>query len=322
VVLLLKEEDVRALLPMDRAVELVERAFRLEGEGAAFNATRTRLRYPHGLLNYMAGAVEPDRAVGLKAYDVSRHGARFVALLFDSESGSLAGIVEADWLGRIRTGAASGVATRFLARADARVAGVFGSGSQAQTQIEALLAVRPIELVKIYTRNPNHRTAFAESLNGRLNCEVRAVQSAEEALKGSDIITTITTAAEPLFNGRMLEPGTHVNAAGSNRPTSREIDVATVARSAVVAVDSPGQAKIESGDLIPAVELGQFDWNRATPLSDIVSGNAPGRTDAKQITLFESLGVGIEDVAVATWVVAQARKQGRGLEVDFGAARD
>ena len=321
-VLLLKEDDVRVLLPIHRAVELVERVFRLEGEGAAFNGTRARLRYPHGLLNYMAGAVDPDRAVGLKAYDVSRHGARFVVLLFDAESGSLAGIIEADWLGRIRTGAASGVATRFLAKADAHIAGIFGAGGQAETQIEALLAVRPLQTVKIYSRNPEHRNALAQSLNDRFDCEFRAVSTPGDVVRGSDIVTTITTAAEPLFDGHALEPGMHINAAGSNRSTSREIDVETVVRSAIVAVDSVEQAKIESGDLIAAARRGDFDWNRAAPLSAVVTGEVPGRTNADQITLFESLGVGIEDVAIAHWLVSEARKQGRGLEVDFGGLSD
>jgi len=320
-VLLLKEQDVRALLPMSRAVELVERVFREEGAGLAVDQPRARLRYPDGLLNYMAGAVAPDHSVGLKVYPISRQGARFVVLLFDSETATLDAVIEADWLGRIRTGAASGVATKLLARRDARVAAVFGSGGQARTQIEGLLVARQLELIKIYSRAPEHRETLATELAG-LGPEVRAVDSPQLAVQGSDIISTITSSAEPVFDGTWLEPGTHVNAAGSNRLTNREIDSITVGRAAVVATDSVDQARVESGDLAAAVKEGVLTWDDVTPLSAIASGRSPGRESGTQITLFESLGVAIEDIVVARWVVEEARRQGRGLPVDFGAGHD
>jgi ornithine cyclodeaminase/alanine dehydrogenase-like protein (mu-crystallin family) len=314
--LFLTEADVRALLTPPVAVDLVDDVFRLQGQGGAENRPRVRIPYPDGLFQSMPAAVPARSSVGLKAYASGRAGATFVVLLFDTAGNELLAILEADWLGRIRTGAASGVATRYLARDDARVLGVIGAGSQAQTQIEAICAVRNIEQIKVFSRTAERREAFAHEMAERLTSSVQAVASAESAVRGSDIVVTITSSRDPVFDGSWLEPGCHVNAAGSNGANRREIDRVTVERAAIVAVDSLEQARIECGDLIAAEAEGAFEWTRAVELSQIVTG-AVTREEAESTTLFESQGVAVEDVICARHVYDRAMEEGRGRAIDF-----
>jgi alanine dehydrogenase len=318
--LLLREDDVRALLPMSKAVALMHDVFRLSGERRAENQPRRRIRFPGGVFHYMAASLPDARAVGLKAYAATRGGIQFVALLFDTETGSVLAIIEADWLGRIRTGAASGLATRLLARPEARTAGVIGAGGQAVTQIEALAAASHIERIKVYSRSRERREELVRQLEDTLPCRLEAVSTAREAVENLDVVTTITTASEPVFDGSWLMQGCHVNAAGSNMAQRREIDTATVRRASCIAVDSLEQARIESGDLIAAVDAGALAWDRVRELGDIAAGTVQGRTRAEEITLYESQGVAAEDVIAARYVYDEALKQGRGQQVDFGGA--
>lgn len=310
---------MRSLLPVATAIDLLNEGFRAEGKGTAFNRPRIRIPYQHGLLHYMAAAVPAMGSVGLKAYLSTPNGTRFTALLWDSTSGELLAILEADWLGRIRTGAASGLATRLLAREDARVLGVIGAGGQSSTQIEAIAAARPLDEIKIYSRRAEPRKALADEIAKQIGVSVRAVESAEEAVRGSDIVTAITTAKQPVFDGVWLEPGCHINAAGSNGANRRELDDTAVDRSAVIAVDSLEQARSECGDLIGAAETDGTVWDRVRDLGAIVSGDAPGRQRDNQITLFESQGVALEDVVAARYVYDRAVESGRGTRVDFGS---
>jgi ornithine cyclodeaminase/alanine dehydrogenase-like protein (mu-crystallin family) len=268
----------------------------------------------------MAAAVPPTGAVGLKAYLSTANGTRFAALLWDSRSGELLAIMEADWLGRIRTGAASGLATRLLAREDAGVLGVSGAGGQSSTQIEAIAAVRPLREVKIYSRRAEPREALAREMAERLGLPACAVRSAEEAVRGSDIVTTITTARQPVLHGAWFERGCHINAAGSNGANRRELDNTAVERSTVIAVDSMEQARSECGDLIGAAEAGGAVWDRVRELGAIIAGHAPGRQGDEDITLFESQGVALEDVVAARYVYDRAIETGRGTQIDFGSA--
>ena len=304
---------------MPTAVELMYDVFRMSGEGRASNQPRRRIRFPGGVFHYMAAALPDVRAVGLKSYAATRGGIQFVALLFDTETGSLLAVLEADWLGRIRTGAASGAATRILARPDARTAGVIGAGGQAETQIEALAAAGGIEHIKVYSRTQERREELVRRLAGRLTCRLEAVSTAREAVEGLDVVTTITTASEPVFDGSWLMPGCHVNAAGSNMAQRREIDTVTVGHASCIAVDSVEQAQIESGDLITAAEAGALQWDQVRELGDIAAGTVRGRTSSDEITLYESQGVAIEDVMVARYVYDEALKVGRGQRVDFGS---
>ncbi len=301
------ERQVREILSMAEAVELVEEAFRRLADGRAENHPRRRVVMRNGtLLHYMAGGDNQDGVVGTKVYATNRKvGARFVVLLFDAEAIELLAVIDANALGQIRTGAASGAATRHLARENASRLALFGSGFQAETQLEAVAAVRSLDSVAVYSRSAAKREKFAVRMSAKLDLDVRAVSSGEEALDGADIVTTVTNAREPVFPGDSLPAGTHVNAAGSNHAKRRELDAAAVKRCDIVAADSIEQAQMEAGDLIQAAAEGNFDWGRAVELSAVIAGSEPGRIAPQQITLFESQGLAIEDVAVARYVYRQ-----------------
>ncbi|MBF6592172.1 MAG: ornithine cyclodeaminase family protein, partial [Ktedonobacterales bacterium] len=250
--------------------------------------------------------------LGLKTYTAFPGGVRFTVLLFSGEDGRLLAIIEADWLGRMRTGAASGVATKHMARPDARVAAVFGTGTQAYTQVLALAAVRPLTAIHVYGRDAARRAAFARELAAATGVDVRPAERAAEMVSQADIVTTATTAREPVLQGAWLRPGTHVNAVGSNWANRREVDDEAVERSAVVAVDALDQAQIEAGDLLIPARADRFDFARAVELGAVVAGTTPGRPAPDAITLFKSLGLGMEDVATAGLVYALATARGLG----------
>ena len=301
------ERQVREVLSMSKAIELVEESFRRLDDGRAENHPRRRVAMRNGtLLHYMAAGDNRDAVVGTKVYATNRKtGARFVVLLFDAEAVELLAVIDANALGQIRTGAASGAATRLLAREDASRLALFGSGFQAETQLEAAAAARPLTDVAVYSRSAAKREGFAARMSAKLGMDIRAVSSGEEALDGADIVTTVTNSREPVFDGGLPAAGMHVNAAGSNHAKRRELDAAAVSRCAVVTADSVEQARMEAGDLIQAAAEGSFDWSRALELSAVMTGRKPGRTDSKQITLFESQGLAIQDIAAANYVYRQ-----------------
>lgn len=326
--LVLREDDVRALLTMPEVVAVLDAAFRQQGEGHTRNQPRTRIITPgntgvlHVLSAYVPGQPghpehEGSGLLGLKTYAALPSGVRFAVLLFSAGDGRLLAIIEADVLGQMRTGAASGVATRYLAREDARTLGLIGTGGQARTQALAVCAVRPIERIWVYGRDEARRESFAEEVALLTGVDTVPVASAEEAVRAADIVVTATTAREPIVRGEWLRPGTHLNVMGSNWGNRREVDTVTVERSAVVAVDALDQAHIEAGDLVLPASEGRFDWTRAVELGSIVAGVAPGRTDPHQITLFKSLGIGLEDVATAGLVYTFAQQRGVGQEIEF-----
>jgi ornithine cyclodeaminase/alanine dehydrogenase-like protein (mu-crystallin family) len=325
-VLLLREDDVRAVLTVPAAIDVLEAAFRAHGEGQAQNVPRARLLIPEGrgvfhlLSAYVPGEPgHPERPgaglFGYKAYSAYPGAVRFSLNLYDGQDGRLLALIEADWLGQVRTGAASGLATRHLARTDATVAGLIGAGGQAHTQLLALAAARPLTRAAVYARNAHRLRAFCDEMAARSGIAVVPVESAQAAVEGADIVATATTAREPVLHGAWLRPGAHVNAMGSNWYNRREVDDETVERSSVVAVDSLDQARIEAGDLLIPAAAGRFDLGRAVELGAIVAGRAPGRASADDLTLFKSLGVALEDVAVGGHVYALARRAGLGEEV-------
>lgn len=326
--LVLREDDVRAVLTMPATIAVLEAAFREQGLDKTRNQPRRRVVLPEarGVLHVLSGYVpgqpghpeqEGPGLVGLKAYTAFKDGVRFAVLLFSGENGRLLSIMEADWLGQMRTGAASGVATKYMARHEAATLGVIGTGKQARTQVMAVTAVRPIQTALAYGRDEARRDAFAREMTERTGVAVRAVGSAEEAVRAADVVVTMTTVREPVVQGAWLRPGTHVNAAGSNWANRREVDDETVERSAVIAVDSLEQARLEAGDLaIPAAE-GRFDWERAVQLGAIVAGQVSGRPTPEALTLFKSVGIALEDVATAGLVYQLARERGLGTELDI-----
>ncbi len=319
--LLLSETDVQQLLDMPLAVEAVEEGLRGMAEGTCVLHGRRRFSLPGGaFLHYMAAADLGNGVAGLKVYTFAGGRLRFLVLLYGTETGELLALVEAGFLSAVRTGAASGVATRYMARPDARTVGLIGTGKMAPAQLEAIVAVRPIEQVRVYSRREERRRQFAETMTARLGVPVRAVSSAEEAVRGADIVVTATTAAQPVVEGRWLAPGTHINAIGSNFAHRREVDAETVLRAGVIATDSIEQARYEAGDLIQVFAGDPEGWARVVELSQIVAGLIPGRRSREEWTLFKSNGIAIEDVAVAARVYARAREQGRGTALNLWVA--
>lgn len=326
--LVLREDDVRAVLTMPDVVDVLDAAFRRQAAGDAANQPRSRIVLPEarGVLHVLSAYVpgqpgHPDRngpgLVGLKTYTASTTGVRFVVLLSSAEDGRLLAIIEADWLGQMRTGAASGLATRYMARENARIVGLLGTGGQARTQALAMCAARPIERFLVYGRDESRRRAFCEEIAAHTGVTAEPVDSAEAAVRPADIVVTATTAREPILSGAWLRSGTHVNAMGSNWHNRREVDGETVERSAIVAVDALDQARLEAGDLMIPAAAGIFSFDRAVDLCNIVAGKAPARASDQQITLFKSLGIGLEDVATAGRVYELARERGLGQELEL-----
>lgn len=308
--LFIHEDEVRSLLSMKDAIEVVEEAFRLKGNGLADNRPRQRPRLERSMLQAMPAAVE-GVGLGLKAYTIAPDGVRYLVLLFDHTTGALLALIEAGELGRIRTGAASGVATKYLARENSRTIGVIGTGYQAATQLEAACAVRSIDTALVFSRSEARRRSFAEECSSRLGVEVRAVERAEAAGE-CDIVATVTNAADPVLAAAQVRPGTHINAAGNNRADRAEIAADLLGAASKVFIDDIQQGRTEAGEIIRAAAGGNFAWNRVAELCDLITGRAAGRSDEQEITLFKSIGIAIEDVAVARRIYDLATARGAG----------
>jgi ornithine cyclodeaminase/alanine dehydrogenase-like protein (mu-crystallin family) len=314
--LLIQEADVQSLLTMPVALEVVEDSLRHQGEGDLILHPRRRVKLPdNGLLHYMAAA-DPIRGyVGMKLYTTVRGAARFVVPLYSSKTGEMVALIEADALGQIRTGAATGVATKYLANSSARTACIIGTGYQARTQLEAVAAVRKLERVRAFGRDPERRARFCQEMSKRIGVTVEPAASAEEAVRGAEIIITATSAMKVVLEGAWLVPGVHINAMGANWPQKRELDAVAVSRADVVVVDSIEQAKMEAGDLIQAFGDQAQRWDTVQELGAVIAGKAKGRTSANQITLFKSIGIATWDLAAAARVFELARAQGKGQSI-------
>lgn len=315
--LFLSEGEVRELLTMDLAMEAVEAAHRAHALGRAVDVPRQRTRVPGASLHILQGALQDEGVMGYKAYTASQEGVRFLVHLFDAASGRLQAVIAADFLGMMRTGAAGGVAAQHLARPEAATVGLIGAGWQAQSQLAALCKVRPIQQVKLFSRDAEKRRAASADFSRRYGVEVVAADSAEAAVRDSDIVATITTASAPVVMGDWLASGTHINAAGSNALIRRELDEKAVGRAALVCVDSRETALREAGDLLPALEKGRLHAGQLVELGELVAGIRPGRTSAEAITLFESQGMAIQDLALAVRILRLARAQGLGAELPY-----
>jgi ornithine cyclodeaminase/alanine dehydrogenase-like protein (mu-crystallin family) len=307
--LYLREADVEALLTPEDAVEAVEACFARLARGAVENRPRFRLRLDEGLLNVMAAADLELGVAGLKTYVGFGEGARFVVPLFAADRPELLALVDADHLGRLRTGAASAVAARRLARRGASSLGLIGTGWQAETQLACIRAALPeIERVVAYSRDRGRLEAFCE----RFGCEPGEYNrdAAEQ-----DVVVTVTTSRDPVLRGEWLRPGALVCAVGANRMEARELDNAVLERASFVCCDSREQAELEAGDLAEPVARGVLDWLEVHELAEVVSGETPGRQDDDDVVLFKSLGIAAEDLAVAALAVARARERGLGVEL-------
>jgi ornithine cyclodeaminase/alanine dehydrogenase-like protein (mu-crystallin family) len=279
---------------------------------------RRRLNIPgKSYLHYMAAGDSASGYMGMKIYTTSRHGLRFIVPLFNAESGDLLALLEADYLGQVRTGAASGVATKFMAPQEVRTVGIIGTGGQARTQLEAIVLVRKVESVHAYSRDAKKCEEFAREMSVRLKVPVTAVDSSERAVRDRDLVITATTSTQPVLSGAWLKPGAHINAIGANFPQKRELDDEAVSRAGLIAVDSREQAKMEAGDLIRGFGGDESRWERVQELADIVARKTKGRTGAQQITLFKSSGIASEDIAVAGPIYELAKERGMGREISM-----
>jgi len=310
VTLYLTEEDVGALLTTEDALAAVEESFRRLAGGRAENRPRERLRLDDGILAVMAAADLDLGYAGLKTYAAFGYDDyRFVVLLFETARAELAAVIEANRLGQLRTGAASGVAARYLAREGATTLGVIGCGWQAESQVASIRATVPtIERVVAYCRTQKRLRAFCK----RVGAE--PAETHREAGE-QDVVVTATTSKDPVLRGEWLRPGALVCAIGANEPSARELDNVVLERATFVCCDSREQSRRESGDLIEPVEQGVLDWLEVHELQEVVTGETSGRTSDDDIVIFKSNGIAAWDLAIGAAALERARERGVGREL-------
>lgn len=313
--LYLSEADVKRLLNMRTAIEVVEEAFRQWADRKVCNVPRTRAK-GHGIVVHtMSASADYLGLAGWKCYATTRAGAAFHLGLYDSRTGAMIALIEAEWLGRLRTGATTAVAVEWMADVAAHEVGVFGAGRQSRTQLEAICRARPIKQAFVYSRDETRRKTFAVEMSASLGINVVPVDRPQEAAEELPIVVTATTSSVPLFDGKCLAEGTMVAAVGSNWLNKAEIDVNVIRRADNIVCDSIEACRNEAGDFVDALEKGVFDWSCAVELADVVAGQAVGRSTRSSVTLFKSVGLAIEDVALAGKLVDLARAQNAGTEL-------
>lgn len=315
--LLLTEEDVRQVLTMEMALQAVEDGLRRLALDEATNVPRSRVQTDHAMLHVLSASAKMLHVMGYKAYATSRKGTQFHVALYDGKTGGLLTLMQADYLGQARTGAASGVATQYMARPEASEVGLFGTGKQARTQLQAVCLVRKINRVQVYSPNEEHRRKFAAEMSEICRTEVIPVPRPELAAEDKDIVITATASREPVFNGHWIAEGTHINAVGSNFLGKAEIDAITVRRCESIVVDSKDQARIEAGDFVQPLEDGSIHWADIHELGQVIVGRYTGRAHPQDVTLFKSLGIAIEDIAVAAKVYQKASAAGLGRMMEW-----
>lgn len=315
---------------MDACMDVVADALRTLAEGRAQNPLRTGMRLPDdGILGLMPGSMATPPALGLKIVAVfpSNHGTRYdshqgLVVLFDTSNGSPRAILDAATITKIRTGAASGVATRLLARENAGDLAVIGSGVQATSHLAAMAVARPLRRVRVWSPNADRCAAFAKRESERHGIDVEVAASAHQAVDGADLVCTTTTSAEPVVRGSWLAPGAHVNAAGSSVKSDRELDTDAVSRSRLF-VDRRESTVNEAGDyLFPLAEGAITEEHILGEIGDLLLGRSEGRRNDDEITLFKSLGLAVEDLSTAAYLVERARASGRGIEVEIGGIKE
>jgi ornithine cyclodeaminase len=327
-VLVLNGEQVAQLMPMPECIKVMRDALAALARGEALVPLRTVMRVPgvSGFLGLMPGYISPregrEGALGLKAVSVFPGNAsrgidthQGAVLLFEADTGRLSALLDGAAITAIRTAAVSGVATDVLARPDASELAVLGAGVQARTHIEAIAAVRPLRRVRIWSRNPEHAAALASELRRRFGFPIEAAPSAEAAVREADVVATVTASPEPILKREWLKEGVHINAVGSSIPTTREIDTATMV-AARLFVDRRESALAEAGDLLIAMREDAVTGDHVqAELGDVIIGKNPGRRSPRELTLFKSLGLAVEDVASAAYLVRRARETGTGQTV-------
>jgi len=314
----ISEAEVRAVLTMPMAIEAVEEISRKQATGEVVVHPRRRFELPGGgFFHYMAAADFSAGYIAMKQYTFVKGELKFLVPLYEMRTGDLVAVIEAEYMGQLRTGAASGVATKYLARQNSSVAAIIGTGGQARTQLEAIALVRRLDSARVYGRNPVRRERFAKEMSEKLGVAVESSASTSDAVRGADILCTATTSANPVVNGPDLAPGVHINAIGANHAHKRELDDDAVKSADVIVVDSIEQSRQEAGDLILAFQGDEICWTGVKKLSDVVAGKVSGRTSDSEVTLFKSNGIASWDLAAAMKVYALAKEKKLGRELPF-----
>ncbi len=311
--LYITEHEVERLANIRDAISAVESVGKSMAEKETIFPPRTRLRMKNGFFHFMPASLEGAGYFGYKAYTSFKGVARFLVFLFDNHNGELRAIIEADKLGQLRTGAASGAATKVLARRNVETLGIIGSGFQAESQLTAAISVRDFKSVKIFSRNVDHAKKFCEKLQSVSALTLEAVRIVEEAA-AADVVTTVTSTLSPVLFGNMLKPGCHINAVGGNMLIKREIDEKVVELADLIVIDSREQGEKECGDFLSLIEKGQLHWSDVYEFHDIFNGNAVRKTDA-DITLFKSQGIAPWDIALAKVVYERALQKNIGTQI-------
>ncbi|WP_022850222.1 ornithine cyclodeaminase family protein [Limisalsivibrio acetivorans] len=314
----LSEEDVKSVLDINKTVDLVEESFKTYSLGESFNMERRRMRIRKGALHMLPAAVPYKGVLGYKAYTSFRTGLIFKVHLYCAETGTPLAIVEASELGRLRTGSASGVATKHMANKDSKIGSIFGAGYQGEAHIKAVAAANKFEKIYVVDLKEENAKKFAEKVSKEIGVEMVPETDAEKVVKESDIITTATWSVKPLFKHEWIEKkGVHINATGSNALIRAEVPEKTVEKADKLAVDAKDVAEVECGDILPSLEKGRLHWNEILELGDVVSGIRSGRDSEDELTVFESQGMGLQDVMVAEYVYRIALENKLGKELPF-----
>lgn len=298
------DQSARSLLSLPDAIDVLAAAHAAYARGDAGNMRRAHLLWEDSILHAVGGVV--DDVAGTKSWVYTPRGATPVIVLLSLADGAVIGLIEAFALGQLRTAATTGLGTRLLARDDADVLALLGTGRQALEQARAVAAVRPLREVRVFGRDRDRRAQMVARIDEELGVRTVGHGDVAAALRGASVVATMTRAAEPIVSGAMLEPGMHVTAAGAIVPSRRELDVAAVARCDVIVADSRPQAEHDSGELRAAADAGAVRWDAVLELGELVAGS-PGRRDPEDITLFKALGVGLADVALGIEVLRRAQ---------------
>lgn len=317
--LFLSEADVAALVGVKDAIAALEGCFGAP-EADVETLPRQRAAVPGGVFNLMGAVYRSHGVFGLKAYLGRTTGGPYHVLLYSSAEARLLAVIEADLMSQMRTGAASGLATRLMARPDASVLAVIGTGKQAFWQAAAVAAVRALREIRVFGRDSERRDAFARRVEDQLGVETVSAASAEACVRGADIAVTITKSHEPVCLSDWVADGAHVNAAGANAADRREVDAALVHRATLLATDDLPQARVEAAEFRDLIGRGELDWSQVQSLAELL--RKPPSRPAAGVSLFKSLGVAIEDVAFAEVVHARALAAGRGRTISGGTAAE
>jgi ornithine cyclodeaminase/alanine dehydrogenase-like protein (mu-crystallin family) len=312
----ISEAEVRELLTMPMAIAAVEEVSRKQAEGSVVVHPRRRFELPGGgFFHYMAALDNEASLVAMKQYTYVKGKLCFLVSLYSTETGELLALIEADYMGQMRTGAASGVATKYLAHKLAKSAAIIGAGGQARTQLEAIHSVRLLDSVYVYSRNAERRKKFCDEMSESLSINVYPMDSAAVAAQSAEIICTVTTSSQPVLRGVDVHSGVHINAIGANHAHKRELDDEVIAKANLIFVDSLAQSQQEAGDLIIPFLKQKERWSQVFELAQLVADKAPGRSKDIQVTLFKSNGIASWDLAVASQVYTLAREKGLGRQL-------